>query len=470
MDDYNKHNDEFENIGENNENFYGNEGYLEERKEEYDEIKNYDEIENYDHYNTEKHLKESSFYSESYSKPKKKKNPVLMQMVIVAIISSLLGGVVSGFVFTQFLNQKPQPTIDSIFGNDDTTAQKAANLDLNGLESDYYRKVVVESADSPVVAIAEKVGPSVVGISVTAQKLESDFWFFGTRETSEQGSGIIIGSDGYIMTNNHVIESALVGTSNDIAQGARIEVILPNEREKAYTAKVVGRDSKTDLAVLKIEKNNLPAVEFGNSDEVKVGELAVAIGNPGGLEYMGSVTVGVISGLNRTIPIADDRYMKLIQTDASINPGNSGGALVNSKGQLIGVNTAKIGGFDYEGLGFAIPINKAKEITDSLIEFNYVKGRPLIGITVETRFTEEIAKRNNLPMGVLVDEVALYSAAHKAGIKRMDIITKFNGVRVKSLEELNNERDKHKPGDIVKVEVYREGKTIELELEIGEEK
>ena len=272
------------------------------------------------------------------------------------------------------------------------------------------------------------------------------------------------------MTNNHVIESALVGTSNDIAQGARIEVILPNEREKAYTAKVVGRDSKTDLAVLKIEKNNLPAVEFGNSDEVKVGELAVAIGNPGGLEYMGSVTVGVISGLNRTIPIADDRYMKLIQTDASINPGNSGGALVNSKGQLIGVNTAKIGGFDYEGLGFAIPINKAKEITDSLIEFNYVKGRPLIGITVETRFTEEIAKRNNLPMGVLVDEVALYSAAHKAGIKRMDIITKFNGVRVKSLEELNNERDKHKPGDIVKVEVYREGKTIELELEIGEEK
>jgi len=464
MDDYNKYNDEIENMEQNNENYYAKENYLNENSEENDTN------ENYDHYNTEKHLKESSFYTESYSKPKKKKNPVLMQMVIVAIISSLLGGAVSGVVFTQLSGQQLQPTIDSIFDKDDTTAQKAANLDLNGLESDYYRKVVVESADSPVVAIAEKVGPSVVGISVTAQKLQGDFWFFGTKETSEQGSGIIIRSDGYVMTNNHVIESALDGTSNEIAQGAKIEVILPSDREKAYPARVVGRDSKTDLAVLKIEKDNLPVVEFGNSDQVKVGELAVAIGNPGGLEYMGSVTVGVISGLNRTIPITDDRYMKLIQTDASINPGNSGGALVNSKGQLIGVNTAKIGGFDYEGLGFAIPINRAKEITDNLIEFNYVKGRPLIGITVETRFTEEIARQNNLPMGVLVDEVTLYSAAYKAGIKRMDIITKFNGIPVKSVEELNNERDKHKPGEIVKVEVYRDGKTIELELEIGEEK
>lgn len=447
----------------NSYNAYGS--YLEENTE------NSGANEDFDRYSAEEHLKESPFYSESYSKPKKKKSPVLMQMIIVALISSLLGGAVSGFVFTQLSDNSVKPDIESIFTNGDNTDQSVTNLDLdNRLESDYYRKVVVESAESPVVAIAEKVGPSVVGISISAQELQGDFWFFGTRETSEQGSGIIIRSDGYIMTNNHVIESALDGTSNNIAQGARIEVILPNEREKAYPAKVVGRDSKTDLAVLKIEKNNLPVVEFGNSDEVKVGELAVAIGNPGGLEYMGSVTVGVISGLNRTIPIADDRYMKLIQTDASINPGNSGGALVNSKGQLIGVNTAKIGGYDFEGLGFAIPINKAKEITDSLIEYNYVKGRPLIGITVETRFTEEFAKRNNLPMGVLVDEVALYSAAHKAGIKRMDIITKFNGVRVKSLEELNNERDKYKPGEIVTVEIYRDGKTIELELEIGEEK
>lgn len=444
-------------------NAYGS--YLEENSE------NSHANEEYGHYSSEEHLKESPFYSESYTKPKNKKSPVLMQMIVVAIISSLLGGTVSGFVFTRLSKNPVRPDIESIFSSGDDTAQSATNLDLDKrLESDYYRKVVVESAESPVVAIAEKVGPSVVGISVTSQKLQGDFWFFGTRETTEQGSGIIIRSDGYIMTNNHVIEGALEGSSNEIAQGAKIEVILPNEREKAYPAKVVGRDSKTDLAVLKIEKNNLPVVEFGNSDEVKVGELAVAIGNPGGLEYMGSVTVGVISGLNRTIPIADDRYMKLIQTDASINPGNSGGALVNSKGQLIGVNTAKIGGYDYEGLGFAIPVNKAKEITDSLIEYNYVKGRPLIGIMVETRYTEEVAKRNNLPMGVLVDEVTLYSAAHKAGIKRMDIITKFNGVRVKSLEELNNERDKYKPGDIVTVEIYRDGKTIELELEIGEEK
>lgn len=519
MDDYNKRDNEIENVEKNSEGYYEKEDFQKEDNESYDDKQsylsednesyddrqsylrddnesyddnrqsyddkqyyqkddneNYDDDkqnyqnDNYDNYSAEKDLKKSSFYTENYSKPKKKKNPVLLQMVIVAIISSLLGGAVSGVVFTQLSGQPLKPTVESIFNRNDEATQNATNSNFVGLESDYYRKVVVESADSPIVAIAEKVGPSVVGISIVAQKMERDFWFFGTKETSSQGSGIIIRSDGYIMTNNHVIEEALDGMSNELGQGAKIEVILPNDRDKAYPAKVIGRDSRTDLAVLKIEKDNLPAVEFGDSDEIKVGELAVAIGNPGGLEYMGSVTAGVISGLNRTIPITDDRYMKLIQTDASINPGNSGGALVNSQGQLIGVNTAKIGGFDYEGLGFAIPINRAKEITDNLIEFNYVKGRPLIGIMVETRFTEEIAEKNNLPMGVLVDDVSLYSAAYKAGIKRMDIITKFNGVEVKSLESLNNERDKHKPGDIVKVEVFRDGETIELELEIGEEK
>ncbi|MDQ2085022.1 trypsin-like peptidase domain-containing protein [Herbivorax sp. ANBcel31] len=480
MDDYNKYNDEIENMEENNyegvnDKQFENESYYEGENKERENARSYYEKENkeqdyYEDDSTKKDLEDSSFYTETYSKPKKKKNAVLAQLIIVAMISSLLGGVVSSVVYSQLSNQELQPSAESLFEDNDMTAQNTVNSgESEG--SDYYRKVVVESADSPVVAIAEKVGSSVVGISVTGQSVQRDFWFFGpdSGETSSQGSGIIIRSDGYIMTNNHVIEAALEGTSNEIGENAKIEVILPNDKDTAYPAELVGRDRRTDLAVLKIEKDNLPAVEFGDSDEVRVGELAVAIGNPGGLEYMGSVTVGVISGLNRTIPITDDRDMKLIQTDASINPGNSGGALVNASGQLIGVNTVKIGGFEYEGLGFAIPVNRVKEITDHLIEYNYVRGRPLIGIIVETRFTEEIAESNNMPMGVLVEEVSLYSAAHGAGVRRMDIITKFDGVRVKSLEELNDERDNYEPGDIVTIEVFRDGETIELELEMGEE-
>jgi|LSQX01.3.fsa_nt_gb serine protease Do len=416
-------------------------------------------------------LKSSSFYTESYTKPKKNKNGMLMQLLLVALISSILGGTVTG-VFFQFGVPLLKPTINQYLGLRDAEIGTGDAMTSNP-EAGTYRKVVIENTSSPVVAIAEKVGSSVVGISVTSRRA-SDFFFFGSGDSSSEGSGIIIKSDGYIMTNNHVIENALAGTSNDLNQGSRIEVILPNNKDKKYSAKVVGRDARTDLAVLKIDAQNLPVVEFGNSDEVKVGELAVAIGNPGGLEYMGSVTVGVISGLNRTIPIPDGKELNLIQTDASINPGNSGGALVNYEGKLIGVNTAKIGGNGYEGLGFAIPINKVKEITDSLIEFTYVKGRPYLGISTDPRFDEAMAERYNVPMGVLVAEVLPFSGAYKAGIKSNDIITKFDGIAVKTLDELNGLKNQHKPGDIVKVEVYREGplkgETVTLDVELGEEK
>lgn len=331
--------------------------------------------------------------------------------------------------------------------------------------------MVIENSDSSVVvAIAEKVGPSVVGISVKSTATISDFWFFTPRDTESQGSGIIIRSDGYIMTNYHVIESALNGRTNTLIPNAKIEVILPSDPDTPYPATVVGTDSKTDLAVLKIEANNLPAIEFGDSDKIRVGELAVAIGNPGGLEYMGSVTVGVISGLNRTIPITDGKELKLIQTDASINPGNSGGALVNSEGKLIGVNTAKIGGDGYEGLGFAIPVNKAKEITDSLIEYKYVRGRPSIGIQINSGYTKEIADRYGLPEGVLVYNVEIFSAAYKAGIQKDDIITEFNGVRVKNYDELEEQKNKFKPGDKVKLKIHRDGKDITVEVTLDEQK
>ena len=466
MENYNENNNN--NEFNNNEVYNSNTYHLNNTAEDTDYIDNGNVTVNDKDKSLE--LRTASFYTESYTKPKKKKNGILAQLVIVAVMSSILGGTVTG-AFFQFAVPALQPSIKAYFGADKVlgTEESASNSLAAKGDSGAYKKVVIENAASPVVAIAEKVGPSVVGISVNS-KAADDFFFFSPSESQSSGSGIIIKSDGYIMTNNHVVESALSGNSNDLKQGSKIEVILPNNKDKTYSAKVVGRDSRTDLAVLKIDATDLPAVEIGNSDEVKVGELAVAIGNPGGLEYMGSVTVGVISGLNRTIPIADGKELKLIQTDASINPGNSGGALVNQEGKLIGVNTAKIGGDGYEGLGFAIPINKAKEITDSLIEYKYVKGRPFLGITSDPRLDEAMSKRYNVPMGILVAEVHPFSGAYKAEIKPNDIITKFNGTEVKTLEKLNELKNKFKPGDVVKMEVYRDGETLVKDVELGEEK
>ena len=396
---------------------------------------------------------------------KKEKRITTRQLILVSVASSLLGAILVAVIF-MFLYPSIESSIDGLVNR--VLVGKDSNSSISRMlasnNSSIYKKVEIEKSQTPIVAIAQKVGPSVVGIRATVKV--TDF-FFGTQESQPQGSGIIIRSDGYIMTNNHVVTDALSTRSNNLRNGSKIEVILPNQIDKPYTATVVGRDEKTDLAVLKIDATNLPAAELGNSDDVKVGELAVAIGNPGGLEYMGSVTAGIISGLNRTTPIEDGKELKLLQTDAAINPGNSGGALVNSSGQVIGVNTVKIGGQGYEGLGFAIPINKVKEITGNLIEYKYVKGRPLLGIIAEPRYTEDFAKENNMQMGVYVAEVSLFTGAYKAGIKPGDIITKFDGKAVKTVDDINEIKNKHKPKDVIKVEIYRDGNAKVLDIELS---
>ncbi|MCX7747526.1 MAG: trypsin-like peptidase domain-containing protein [Clostridia bacterium] len=416
------------------------------------------------HKNQPETLENASFYTETYKKPKKRKMSVLSQMVIVAVVSSVLtGSVVSG----AFMFGVPalQPSIKALFGQ--TVTDSSGNGTSNS--ADGYKKVeIVGSTDSPVTAIAEKVSPSVVGIR-TSFKARS-FWFDMEQEDKNEGSGIIIRENGYIITNYHVIERALNPATKKMANGAKIEVVLPSRKDKPYDATVVGGDARTDLAVIKIEGTNFPAAELGDSDKLKIGEMAVAIGNPAGLEYMGSVTVGVISGLNRTTPLQDGKELKLIQTDAAINPGNSGGALVNSKGQVIGINSQKIGQQGFEGLGFAIPINKAKEITNSLIEFNYVKGRPTLGITVDNTFDEAMAKEYDVPAGVLVKEVTPLSGAYKGGIQPGDIITKFDGKKVKNINELNEIKNAHKPGDVIEVEVYRDTGNKTLKVTLTEEK
>lgn len=388
-----------------------------------------------------------------------KKNSTL-QIVLIALVSSMVG---ASSVFAAF------SIVPSAFGNNraSTTVSGSSGPSVTGVGT--YKNVTIEQSNSPVTAIAEKVSPSVVGIKVTTTPQQSDFFFSNGGGTSE-GSGIIISEDGYILTNNHVVEGGLTAGTNDLANGAKIEVILPNQKDKPYTATLVGRDTSSDLAVLKIQATGLPKADLGDSDKLKTGELAVAIGNPGGLDYMSSVTAGVISGLNRTLETDTGKDLHLIQTDAAINPGNSGGALCNSQGQVIGINTVKIAATGYEGLGFAIPINSAKQIAQDLINFKYVKGRPLLGLSIDQRFTSDVAAANNVPEGLLIADVTTYGPAQRAGIQVNDIITKFDGKAVKAFSDLDDQKNKHKPGDKVAVEVYRDGKTLTLTVTLGEQK
>lgn len=306
----------------------------------------------------------------------------------------------------------------------------------------------IDKTVSPVVPIAKKVSPSIVAIKI--KKNVQDF--FGYQYQSEgTGSGIIIDSDGHIVTNNHVVEG-----SNDLI------VVLQDGKE--LNAKIIGRDAQTDLAVIQVEEKNLPYAELGDSSNLEVGELAVAIGSPMGTDYAGSVTAGIISGLNRKIFLGD-KNMTLIQTDAAINPGNSGGALVNSQGKVVGINTLKLVESQVEGMGFAIPINEAKPIIQQLIE-NKKVSRPYMGITGST-VDEKTAKQYNVPQGVLVRDVVSGSGAHKAGLLRGDIITKIDDKKIDTIDQLVELIRTHKVGDTLKVEVYGElnrYRTIEIKL------
>ena len=313
------------------------------------------------------------------------------------------------------------------------------------------KDVKVDGTKLDVPQIAEVVGPSVVGI-VVKQNFNNNMF---SEQESGGGSGFIISDDGYIVTNSHVIEGA-----------SEIQVVLNNG--ESYMAKVEGMDSKTDLAVIKIDAKNLPKAEIGKSADLRVGELAVAIGNPLGLEFQGSVTTGVISALDRSMEVEGRQYT-LVQTDAAINPGNSGGPLVNQYGYVIGINTVKISSSATEGMGFAIPIDIAMPIIEELIEKGYVSGRPQIGIEI-LNITEIMSVQYNLPVGVYVKNVTLGSSGAKAGIKPKDVIIKADGKTVTTAEGLNDIKDTHKVGDSMKLTIVRDGKTIDITVILGEER
>ncbi len=310
-----------------------------------------------------------------------------------------------------------------------------------------------EKKELSVEEIAKQVGPSIVGISCTTPVRT----FYGTQNAESIGSGIIIGKDGQIVTNYHVIKGAQTITVN-LTSGGK------------YAAKVIGGDEKTDIAVLKIDaKEELHVAIIGNSDEVEVGSLAVAIGNPMASELFGTVTAGVISGVNRSM-VVDEREMNLIQTDAAISPGNSGGALINKYGEVIGINSVKLVDNSAEGLGFAIPMNEAVPIVQDLVKYGYVKGRPIIGVSVR-ELTKEIAYYNNLPVesGLYIMSVSEGSGAYKSGLTRGDIIIKMQGEAVTTATQMNKIRDKYKAGDKVTVTFIRDGKEKTVNLTLTED-
>ena len=302
-----------------------------------------------------------------------------------------------------------------------------------------------------VPEIIEKMSPSVVGISCI------------TNQGIATGSGIILSEDGYIITNAHVIKDA-----------QSISVVLPpvygsetdTQDDLTYTAENVGKDTQTDLAVLKIERTDLRKAEIGTSADVRVGELAIVIGNPLGLDLANTATSGIISAKDRTITV-EDITMKVMQTDASINGGNSGGALINAYGQVIGITSAKVASAQVEGLGFAIPIDDALPIVKDLMAYGYVTGRPSLGIT-GTDITAAYSSYYGIPQGFLVRTITTGGGADRAGLKENDIIIAINDNIVNGIVQLNNVKNSFKPGDTVTLTIYRDRKKLDIDVVLDE--
>ena len=285
----------------------------------------------------------------------------------------------------------------------------------------------------------------------------------GTQEYTQTaaGSGIIISEDGYVLTNNHVISGA-----------DKITVYVNSgdgSEEQSYEATLVGSSESNDIAVLKIDATGLNAAAFGDSDQLEVGELAVAIGNPMG-QVHGSVTAGIISAVEQELTI-DDVTINAIQTDAAINPGNSGGALFDSYGNVIGIVYAKSSSVSIEGIGYAIPVNNIKDLVAQMINDpdsvkDQTKGSQImLGITIRD-ITEDMSKQYSMPVGVYITEVSSMSAAERAGLQKGDIITEFAGETVTSADDLNAIKAKQTSGDTVSVKIDRNGKEMTLDLVI----
>lgn len=357
------------------------------------------------------------------------------------------------------------PSIRSKIFDENTNIPNSTSS--NSPSTGYVSQTSLSNYSDTAVYAANKILPSIVGINVE-YNVNSIMSMFGkqsqTSTAQATGSGIIISDDGYILTNNHIVSTSSSESYYEVSEATKLTVTLFND-ETEYEAKIIGTDEQTDLAVIKIEKTGLSKAEFADSDNLKVGEFAMAVGNPLGMQS--SITCGVISAINREVTDSDGKSFTLIQTDAAINAGNSGGALVNSEGNVIGINTLKLSGTGIEGMGFAIPINSTTDITSQLIQYSKVK-RPYIGIS-GMDLTEQTAKANKLVVGVYVKSIDDFSAAEKAGIKIGDVIIEAEGKKITKMDELNEIKNSHQIGDEMKIKINRDGQEKELTITLGEQ-
>lgn len=339
-------------------------------------------------------------------------------------------------------------------GNGETNSSDNTGSDNSSTSSTVI--TIEGNVESVVEAVYSKAGKSVVGVRTTAW-VES--FFGGSEIPAGEGSGVVYTADGYIITNYHVIEAAVESKKTSI------EVFFPEAPETPVDGTVVGYNASADLAVIKVNKTGLSPVEIGNSDEIKVGQYAVAIGCPGGIEFLGSVSYGIVSGLNRKVTIDSIGTMELIQTDAAINPGNSGGALLNSSGQLIGISSSKLVDESFEGMGFAIPVNTVITVTNKIID-NKDNPSPYIGIDIY-KYDSKYLEKYSLPHGAAVKSVISGGPAAEAGIRAGDIITEFNKVTIDEYTDFVEALEKCTPGSKVTAKIYRNGRYYSTTVIIG---
>lgn len=368
------------------------------------------------------------------------KNAFTLQQFLIILATAILSAVVSVFIYSRFDRNVPAylPSVQP--------AAKPLPIANKRVMDSLAIDDIIPTAD--FVTTSSSVTPAVVNIQSTPYRFE--FW-----SNSSSGSGVIISPDGYIVTNNHVIE-----------QGGKITVTLSDRRE--YEASKIGTDPSTDLAILKIEANKLPWLQLGNSDSLKVGAWVLAVGNPFNLES--TVTAGIVSAKGRSIDILNDKYSveSFIQTDAMVNPGNSGGALVNRRGELIGINTAIITrSGHYEGYSFAVPSNLAQKVINDIIIHGSVQ-RGILGINIQ-QVDDELAKKIGLEKveGIYIEETSKGGGAANAGMRKGDVIVGVNGVKTRTVPELQEQVARFSPNDKMNIQYIRRGQlqTSEVTLQ-----